>query len=41
MRIAKAEHELSFATQFDVVIINENLEKAYMEAERIVSGVFK
>lgn len=37
MRIAKAEHELSFATQFDVVLINEKLDKAYMEAERIVS----
>lgn len=37
MRVAKAEHELSFAPQFDVVIINENLEKAFLEAEKIVN----
>ncbi len=32
MRIAKAEHELSFANQFDVIIVNENLEDAVEEA---------
>jgi guanylate kinase len=37
MRIAKAEHELSFAPQFDVVLINKNLDKAFKEAEKIVS----
>jgi guanylate kinase len=37
MRIAKAEHELSFASQFDVVLVNENLDKVYKEAEKIVS----
>uniref|UniRef100_UPI003217FF24 guanylate kinase n=1 Tax=uncultured Draconibacterium sp. TaxID=1573823 RepID=UPI003217FF24 len=37
MRIAKAEHELSFAPQFDVVITNDDLEKAFIEAENIVS----
>lgn len=36
MRIAKAEHELSFASQFDVVLINDNLEKAFKEAEKIL-----
>lgn len=35
MRIAKAEHELSFANQFDVIIINDNLDKAFLEAEKI------
>ena len=38
MRIAKAEHELSFANQFDVVITNDNLEKAFEEAERIMEN---
>ena len=36
MRIAKAEHELSFASRFDVVIVNEKLEVAIAEAEKIV-----
>lgn len=31
-RLAKAEYELSFASQFDVVIINDILEKAQEEA---------
>lgn len=30
-RIARAEYELSFATRFDTVIINDNLEKAEAE----------
>ena len=30
-RIAKAEYELSFAQQFDKIIINDNLEKAVQE----------
>ena len=37
MRIAKAEHELSFAPKFDVVIVNDDLEKAFREAERIIT----
>jgi guanylate kinase len=37
MRIAKAEHELSFAKDFDVVIINDKLEKALLDAEQIIS----
>jgi guanylate kinase len=36
MRIAKAEHELSFADKFDVVVVNENIEKAVIEAEKLV-----
>jgi guanylate kinase len=37
MRIAKAEHELSFAPEFDVVITNDNLKLAFEEAEKIIS----
>lgn len=37
MRIAKAEHELSFAKQFDVVLINDKLEVACKEAEKLIS----
>lgn len=37
MRVAKAEHELSFVKQFDVVIINDDLEEAFVEAEKIIS----
>lgn len=36
MRIAKAEHELSFAPQFDVVVVNDTLENAVIEAEKLV-----
>ena len=38
MRIAKAEHELSFAVEFDVVIVNDDLEKAFKEAEKVVTA---
>lgn len=37
MRIAKAEHELSFANQFDVILVNDNLDKAFDEAEKIIA----
>ncbi|MCF6332815.1 MAG: guanylate kinase [Draconibacterium sp.] len=36
IRIAKAEHELSFANQFDAVIVNEDLQLAFKEAKKIV-----
>ena len=36
MRVAKAEHELSFAPQFDVIIVNDDLEKAFEEAEKVL-----
>lgn len=35
-RIAKAEHELSFAPRFDTVIINDRLEEAQSEALKTV-----
>ena len=35
-RIAKAEREMEFASQFDVVLVNDDLEKAKREAVRLV-----
>ncbi len=32
-RIEKAEYEISFATKFDKVLLNENLQKALLDAE--------
>lgn len=37
MRIAKAEHELAFADNFDVIITNDDLQSAFAEAEDIMS----
>ena len=36
-RLRKAEYELSFASQFDEIIINDNLQVAEVEAESLVS----
>ncbi len=36
MRIAKAEREISFSKDFDVIIVNDDLEKAVEEARRTV-----
>lgn len=36
-RIAKSEHELSYAFRFDKVLINDDLDKALLEAEAIVA----
>lgn len=36
-RLAKAEYELTFADKFDVVIVNDDLDKAKQEALKIVS----
>ena len=35
-RIDKAEYELSFAPEFDVILINDNLEDAFIESDKIV-----
>ena len=35
-RLAKAAYELSFANQFDKIIINDNLEEAKANAEKII-----
>jgi guanylate kinase len=34
--VAKAEYELTFAPKFDVVIVNDDLEKAKAEALNVI-----
>jgi guanylate kinase len=41
LRIAKAEHELSFSKDFDVVLINDELEYAKTQALNLVSDFLK
>jgi guanylate kinase len=36
IRLAKAKHELTSASQFDVILVNDELERACAEAEEIV-----
>ena len=36
-RLAKAEYELTFAPKFDVVVVNDDLDKAKADAFRIIS----
>lgn len=40
-RIAKAEYELSFASKFDTVIVNDDLETAKEEALAVISRFLK
>jgi guanylate kinase len=35
-RIAKADYEMSFASQFDTIVVNDVLERAQNEAERVI-----
>ena len=35
-RVAKAEQEIALAKQFDKIVINENIEKAVIDAENII-----
>jgi guanylate kinase len=37
LRVAKANYELSFAPHFDVTIVNDDLEKAKKESERVLN----
>lgn len=37
-RVAKAEHELTYAFRFDRVIVNDTLEHALEEAKQVVAG---
>jgi guanylate kinase len=37
-RIARAEYELTFAPQFDKVVVNDDLQQAKADALRVVSG---
>ena len=41
MRLAKAKYELSYAEQFDVVVVNDDLEKAVQEAEKTMQDFLK
>ncbi|MCX6290685.1 MAG: guanylate kinase [Bacteroidetes bacterium] len=40
-RIAKSEHELTFAFRFDKVLINDDREKAFEEAQQMVNEFLK
>ena len=40
-RIAKAEYELGFANRFDVVIVNDRLEKAQVEALEVIQDFIR
>jgi guanylate kinase len=35
--VAKAEEELTYASKFDVVLVNDNLEQALAQAEQMVA----
>ena len=37
-RLNKAEYELSFASQFDIVIVNDNLEDAQKQALQAIQN---
>ncbi|MDD3195314.1 MAG: guanylate kinase [Paludibacter sp.] len=41
LRVAKAEYELSFAPQFDLTIVNDDLEKAKEQAEAVIQKFIK
>jgi len=40
-RLGKAEQELQYAKQFDFILLNDNIEKAFKEAEKAVSDFLK
>lgn len=40
-RIAKAEKELDYAERFDLILHNDNLDKACAEAEQLLTGFIK
>jgi guanylate kinase len=40
-RVAKAAEEMTFADKFDFVLVNDDLQKAFAEAERLVDGFLK
>ena len=40
-RLAKAEYEISFAPQFDCIIVNDDLERAKQEAVALLREFFK
>lgn len=40
-RVGKAAEEMTFSNQFDRIIVNDNLEKSYKEAEMLVNAFLK
>lgn len=40
-RISKAEHELQYAGEFDVILLNDDLDKACKKAEELVTDFLK
>ena len=40
-RIGKAEIELSYAEKFDYILLNDDLSKAFVEAEKVVTEFLK
>ncbi len=36
-RVAKAESEIEYAPQFDKIIVNDNLEAALIESEKVIA----
>ena len=40
-RVAKAEEELSYANQFDVIVINENLDEAKEKVGSLIKEFIK
>ncbi|MAX79109.1 MAG: guanylate kinase [Crocinitomicaceae bacterium] len=41
LRIGKAKEELSRASEFDTIIVNDNLEEAFNEAEEVIANFLK
>lgn len=35
-RVAKAEYEMTFAPKFDTIVVNDKVEDAYTDAERVI-----
>lgn len=40
-RIGKADYEMTFAPQFDIVVVNDDLDKAKLEAENVIREFLK
>jgi guanylate kinase len=40
-RIAKANHELTFATQYDIVVVNDVLDETFAECESLVTDFLR
>ena len=40
-RIGKADYEMTFAPQFDIVVVNDDLENAKIEAENVFREFLK